>query len=326
MFNIEESRTRKKRFLESEYFIYDDSVKEIVQRIFNKAEEVEIQQGADLAEFTIDKVSKLFKYFNSRSKGYLTLVAFYCSSYYTFCVQEGFIDNRDVKNYYATEFSKSIIDDVLPLKLLEEKFFTKERILDYIDSFDDFTLKFLLYAPFHGIWGNEYEELINIKITDLNKDEKQVVLFNGRKVKVDDLFINLIESANAETWYHPKGKLEKFYNFRRNYFDSPFVIKAAGVKSETASVRMITSRYRDIQNLVGNKMITCGNLYLSGLINYIKERHGDNGITLKQAFTEKSNNSNYVHEEKTQQYINDFGANVAVRMLRYKIKDFIELF
>lgn len=328
MFDIEQARKRKARFLESEFFPYEESVKNNIQIVFNKAEVIEIQQECDLAEFNIDKVYKLLKYYNSRSKGYLNLIAYYFSNYFSYCLSEGFIDSRDVKNYYAPEFSKSIIDDILPLQLLEEKYITEDILINsYMNSFDDYVLKLLLYTPFIGIYGSDYEDIINLKITDLNKEEKTIKLYSGRIARVDDLFIELMKKANAEDYYHPEG--DSGYNKdndRRNYLETEFVIKPAGLKQEAISRWALMNRYRDIQNVVGNKMVNCGNLYLSGLINYIKKRHEENGISLRQAFTEKSSGKEYMYEQDTQKYIYEFGSKLETRTLRYKVKDIIELF
>lgn len=328
MFNIEESRKLKERFIESDYCNYDEQVKFTVARMFKRAETIEIDENYDLSMFNSTQVYRLLKYFNSTSKSYLTLVCFYFNRYFLFCLQEGFIDGKNVKNYYANNFSKSIIDDVIPIEVIQDKYIPSETIHDYMNMFDDYVIKLLLYSPYIGIWGNSYEEILGLKLSDLNENEKTITLVSGRLAKVDDTFIQIIKKAEKETWYHPEG-IEEARNYKdsRLYLESKYVIKSASKKAvgAGASHTIIMSKYRDIQRIIGNKMINCGNLYLNGLINFIKQKHETNGVTLKQVFTEKSGHE-YAYEKETQQYIEEFGSKIAMRMLRYRLKDFIDLF
>jgi len=325
MFDLEDSKNRKRRFLESDFFSDNEIIKTNAQYFFNKAEVLEIQEGMDLIQFNIDRVYRLFKYYNSRSKGYLNLVASIFNKYFSFCMYEGFIDSKDVKNLYAPEIIKSIIDDVIPVNLLEEKVFTKEKLESYENFIDDNILKLLIYCPFYGIWGDEYNDIIKLKLTDLNKGNMTIVTESGLKIKVDDHFINLMENANKETWYHPEGSNSDNYRDRRTYNESDYIFKTIGTKSDTISKNVISSRFRDLQRIIENKQITCGNLYLSGLICYIKNRFSEKNITLEQAFNASGIKGN-LYEDQIQEYIYEFGSNITARMLRYRTKDIIDLY
>jgi hypothetical protein len=68
------------------------------------------------------------------------------------------------------------------------------------------------------------------------------------------------------------------------------------------------------------------NIYKSGLLNYIEQKFKARKISLKNALTDKKNNLEYKYEEEVQTYIYEFGSNITVRMLRYQIKDIIDLY
>jgi hypothetical protein len=178
--------------------------------------------------------------------------------------------------------------------------------------------------------------MINLKIEDLDEENKTVKLISGRIVSVDDYFIDHMKKASkAETYI----KLNEG-NIRRNskqiiYVQNGYIIRGTAGKGELYDNKpinpsLINIRMNRIRENVGNQYITTSNLYKNGLISYIKKKYNENGINLKTAllkidYTNTNERFNkYLYDEQTQEYINEFGSKMTARLLRMQIKDFID--
>ncbi|SHO53674.1 phage lytic cycle repressor MrpR family protein [Anaerocolumna xylanovorans] len=327
MFDIVEGRKRKESYLSDPFCKYDVNTKPIIRRYFISVEKIEAQFEKDLCNFTMDEVVKLLKSFNSRSRKTLFLILSYFTNYYQWCLKEGLVESNNIINFYDRKIMEPFIAEIVPLEFLESKFITRETLYKYIDMFDDYSLKFISYAIFMSVLGNEFEELSNLKMDDLNETEHTVKLITGRIVKVDDLFIKLMKKANEEHYYHPQG-LEQIKRLDKKYYDEScyvFKVCSTGAKDLPASDVVLGKRLRDAQKVIKNRWFNGTNIYRSGLINYIKSKFAERGITFKQALYNKVNRRDYEFESEIQNYIYEFGSNMTTRMFRLQIKDILEL-
>jgi hypothetical protein len=328
MFN----ENQKRRYLDGDSFRFDEGTKEVAERIFSTLSEAERQKGEDLSTFLYKDVVDLLKSVNSRSKNYLRLISKFCFEYTNWCKIEGYISNKAI-NFYDYSIIKEVINDLVPLSLVEDKYFKKEYILDTLNLIPDSSNKFLLYAPFVGVCGVGSDNMRFLKYSDINESEKTVTLHDGKIVKIDDVFIKLAKEANESTEYSPEG-INNLYNTESDpkwlsYNESCYILKTAG-KIETynqeVSRQFLLSRYSFIQKQVDNKFITATNLYKNGIINYIKQRFEERGISLRQGFFEMRDRQSYMYTEDLKEYINDFGSSINERQLRAEMKEFIDLY
>lgn len=333
---------QKKRYLESEGFIHEDGLKEVAQRIFETVSITERQKGQDLAEFNKLQVIDLLKAVNSKSKNYLRLVSKICFEYTNWQKIQGAIDNGNI-NYFDYSISKNIIDELVPLNMIADKYFDKDYIIDIVtNKIKDPLNKFLTYAPYKGVCGINCNDLKQLKYKDIDEEAKTVKLVSGKVLKVDDIFIKLAKDADEATEYMPEGtsyienadleilKTKKIKNINAYvYSSSAFILKSAGLAEtdyKEVSQSYIIQRFNYIQQQVENKFIVPSNLYKNGLINYIKERFEDRGITLRQAFFEKEDKVSYVYTKDIQKYMVEYGSAPSDRTLRKELKEVIDLF
>jgi hypothetical protein len=327
---------QKRRYLESEGFIHEDGLKEVAQRIFETVSITEIQKGKDLSEFNKLQVIDLLKAINSRSKKYLRLVTSICFEYTNWQKIQGAIDNGNI-NYYDYSIAKNIIDELVPLNMIADKYFNEDYIIDIVtNKIKDPLNKFLTYAPYKGVCGMNCNDLKQLKYKDIDEETKTVKLTSGKILKVDDIFIKLAKDADEATEYMPEGTsyVQNDDNRIKNknafvYSNSDFILKSGGtVESDYKEVTqsLIIRRFNYIQQQVGNKFIVPSNLYKNGLINYIKERFEERGITLRQAFFEKEDKVSYVYTKDIQKYMIEYGAAPSDRTLRRELKEVIDLY
>jgi hypothetical protein len=322
---------QKKRYLESENFRHEDSAKEVAERIFETVSETERQKDKDLSEFNKIQVIDLLKNINSKSKYYLRLVSKMCFEYTNWQKVQGAIDNGNI-NYYDYSIVKDIIDELIPLEMVEDKHFSSEYVIDLVtNKVKDPVNKLLVYAPYKGICNLNCEDLKYLKYSDINEEDKTVQLKSGLTVKVDDLFIQLAKEAESATEYMPDGvsELGNVRNDNLYLYDScSYLIKSTGKNkaNEPVNQSFIIRRFKFIQQQVDNNFITPSNLYKNGLINYIKERFAEQNVTLKQAFFERLDKRNYVHTVELKKYIEEYGSKISERQLRQELQEVISLY
>ncbi|MDF2950530.1 MAG: hypothetical protein K0S18_113 [Anaerocolumna sp.] len=324
---------QKNRYLESSDFKFEESVKDVVKRLFEGAAKIELQENCDLSLFNRSQVINLLKGYNSKSKNYLRLIVNQFSYYYTWCLSEGLVDNTNIINQYDYNLTKPIIDDIVTLDIIRDKYFLVDYFLDnvYKNEKIDITDKYIFYALFSGICGIEFSDLINLRLDDINKKRKVVNLISGKILKVDDIFIELAEEADKSLVYCPDG-IESVNRSkdpdRYKYDESCYILKPCGNRSLNRPITkmILGTRLRQLQKHLNNRFINGGSIYFNGMVNFIKNKFESEGITLRQAVFEKRNKLSYVYNDKLQEYINEFGSNMIDRAFRAKIVDIIELY
>jgi hypothetical protein len=319
MYNEEQ----KMRFLDN--CSYEMSTVEVVKLTFNKTELVERQHNKDLSEFIRPDVVDLLKSFNSKSKRRLQVLCKYFSDYYNWCKSEGLV--TDPVNQYDRLMTESIINDVIPSEALNNKYFTEEDLIGYMDNVPDVTNKFIMYGIFNGIRGDNYDNLVNAKIEDYDPVTKTLKLKSGLVIKVNSLLYNLMWQADDDTHYYADG-IEKESRFRKfEYLRTGYIIKPTINGGDNSPVLrgIIHGRLATIKKQVGNEFISGSTLYKNGLVSYVKKRFEERGIDLKSAITEKINGLSYRYEKDTQTYIEEFGSKMTPRMLRSDIDEYLDL-
>jgi hypothetical protein len=332
MFNVEESLNRKKRFIEN--CNYNEPTIPVLEMWFNKVAPIEKTTGKDLAEFTRDEIINLYKSFNLRSKQTLLTATYFFFNYYNWCLSEKYVTNTI--NQFDPNMIKSVIDEAIPIELLGDKYYRKQEMYDYIDMVYDPVNKFILYAPFRGCLGAEGEDIIHLKLSDINEETKTVNLYSGKILKVDDLFIKLAKEADKQMLYQPDKEAINYYG-RLSYDESSYIIKTCRTKSKDTPVRypILQQKIRLIKKQTGNRFINLKNSYDNGLINYIKERFEEIGVTLRNGLYLKKNVSQYEYSQQLEQFISEFNKGVDIkeinngvtgRMLRRNLQDIIDYY
>lgn len=332
MYNIEDSINRKNRFIEMSN--YNEPTIKVLEMWLKKVVPIEKMTGKDLADFTRDEIINLYKSFNLRSKHTLITATYFFFNYYNWCLHEKYVTNQI--NQFDPNMIKSIVDEVIPMELVEDKYFRIQEMYDYIDRVYDPVNKFILYASFRGCLGAEGEDIVNLKLSDIDKESKTVNLYSGKVLKVDDLFIQLAEEADKQTMYQPEADKVNYFG-RFEYDESIYIIKTCRTKAKDTPVKygVIQQRIRLIKEQAGNRFVNLKNSYDNGLVNYIKERFEEMGVSLENGLYLKKNLSQYEYSKELERFICDYnkGINaneinngVTGRMLRRNLKNIIEFY
>lgn len=309
---------------------YEESVKNLLVKIFDSTELEEKTFEKDVAEFNEDEAIDLFKSYNSMSRRRVKNTSSYLSKYREWWKSKnnnvGMIDPFDIRTIDI------IIESIIPEEDFNNMFYTKKDIVEYVDEdiLPDDINKFILIAHFYSIKG---DDLVNLKKQDLNEADKTVTLQSGRTMQIDDFFITYFKKSSIAETYN-KGRDQSSVRNQKTvtYVKNDYVVRnCAGKNGELYEDKpvlktFINQRLNLIRKQVGNKFLTISNLYKNGMINYIKEQYGKQGISLKTALTQMKNERDYMYEQETQKYIYEFGSRMEVKILRLEIKDYLDYY
>lgn len=306
---------------------YEDTTIESIKNYFSSVAAVERFYDKDLSEFIQPQIVDMFKKVNSRSRAYLTSMSIFFADYFNWCLSEGLI--TDIINKYDTSQTKLIIESVIPTKIIREKYFKKEQMLDYVDKIYDVTNKFIAYALYRGIKGDNYSELIHLRLNDIDGKTKTAKLITGREVIINDMFMELARNADLADYYNADGStsLDKLRYY--GYVDADYILRPMNRNEpQPLTMNMIQNRLKVIKEQSDNEYFTTTTIYKNGLINCIIERHKEKrpDIDLEEILFDQVHGKLYTHDRETQGYINEFGSAINVRMLRRELKDFINCF
>jgi integrase len=311
------NKERKEKYLKA--CNYDNL--QFIELLFKLSSPVEYQKNKDLCEYNRKEIIELLTAFNFKSRTTLVTACVYLSNYYAWCDNEGLID-ISTYNQYESKRSNSIIEEVLPKELLNERYFTKEELLGYMSNVYDISNKFIMYAIFCGL---DKDELINLKKTDLNEKEKTIALYTGEIIPVDDLFIELMKKTIDSQYYNPDGELTSKRYDLYEYANSPYVLRKTKRYDDLPWTYIILNkRFVMIKKQTGNRFLSVPVIYNNGMINYIKENLD---VSLRVAFSEKTNGRVYKYTGEVEELIGKFRSKRTFRALKRDIIDeFIDCF
>jgi integrase len=321
------NEAQKKRYIEQCPY-EETTINTFIVHMFKLSYKVERYYQKDLSEFNQEEVIDLLKKVNSTSRNYLTSLCTFLSNYYEWCYKEKII--KDIDNKFSPDKTKMMIEAIIPYEVIAKQFFSKSVFLQYLDKIYNESDKLLAYCFYLGIKGKDFEEVVNLKICDLDEENKTIKLITGRIVEVDDYFIELMKKTNSAVYYDEDGTLMSAANRRiglYKYISSEYVFKQmARGNANPLSMPSLNKKLKTIKKQANNRFLTVSLIYKNGLVNYIKEQYEKSGNTLKNAILAKNGERAYVYELQTQDYIDEFGANITVRQLRKDIVGFIDEF
>ncbi len=166
---------------------------------FNTFEPYENEYGKDLSNFSTSQILGVYKAQNTTSIDYLYNLNIRMYKYTQFALMQNIV--RDGQNHFD-EISQDIIVKCLDQKGVEVSFISRERLNSFTSKLQNPMDKYIFYALYDGLKGNDYEEITSLTVEDINEKNKTAVLCTGRKVFVSQELINIAkESAETYRYY-----------------------------------------------------------------------------------------------------------------------------
>jgi len=225
-------------------------------------------------------------------------------------------------NYLKAITINEIMDKLQQVGEVENSFlFNKTQFEKYknkiavCDNSDIYLAMFL--AVFYGIKGSAYSEIYKLKISDINKAEGTIKLYNGRKCNAPlELRMALENAYNVKyrsnnvplDLYDDELQIFKFYSLK------------PGAIYEKVAQKSITDFFsRRLKKLLNEDKISAQAIYRSGLIYHMYESALKEDFNLKEDLTY----GNKEHELFYKKYLLEFGSNLTWYEFKWRFKDFI---
>lgn len=167
-----------------------------------------------------------------------------------------------------------------------------DQIADFCENAQDAVLFRLI---FEGVNGKALQEVINLKIDDVNFENKILTLrqeIGTRTISVSDKLLKLISEAYAEHYYQLRNGTAKGDTAMISLIPSKHVVKNCRIGTAElphVSKQSIWKRIKDICELFGLEGVTIKSLVLSGelhMANKIYTRDGRTGDLTKKQYQE----------------------------------------
>lgn len=207
--------------------------------------------------------------------------------------------SRNRCNYYSNiRFVREVLrergmdveiksSDYLNIGLIQpsDRIFTKEEVLKMCDYFINYSDKFLIYALFNGIMGKSYDEIRQLKVTQVSDDYKVIHLEN-RDVKCDEYLSYYLKKTIKEDTYklYIKDDLATYTEFYYN-MNSQYVLKPKPSAKNNQGLNYYSSigLQNRIKKLTGevneytdDKIVLSGKaLYMSHVLHELHEYKDD---------------------------------------------------
>lgn len=177
--------------------IKDVSVDQI-KAFFNIAQEFEETYSKDIATFSTKEIFDLYKYIGTPSVVYLQTMNSTYLKYTQWWQKNKMLTGN--QNHFR-EIGVEELEQCVSQSMFDAKFITREELIKFINGKQDLDEceKFLLFALFEGICGNEYKEIRSIRMSDFKGN--RVYLPNGREFDVSKELIDYAYNASRQTTY-----------------------------------------------------------------------------------------------------------------------------
>ena len=283
-------------------------------RLFNKTEKFENKLNKDASCFTAYEIVDMYKTINTPSVETLNVLNNHLSMYTNWCLQQSLVP--DCQNHYL-ELDTEILLKCINSYAFKSSIITRETLYNWIDSLVNPSDAFCLLALFEGIKGQEFCEIVNLKMSDFNGNK--VKLCTGREIEVSDKLIELAKDSDATLEYYSTTETQtKIVPL----LDDGYIVKGQpNCLEDTNDFQKGRRIYRKVWRVVKllgvNKYMKPNSFVESGKIDYILNRVKEEDITPKQFLYDA---------DKCEEFKNKFDiTNFSDRKKYYlKYKDFFE--
>ena len=172
--------------------------------IFKKTALLETPYNKDVCNFTLGEISELLSAFGSGSVGVLESRISILRKYTDFCLSKKQV--FDGQNHFDEVTRKMCLGYVDQYKKTKS-YISKKDVYAIVDALPNPKDKYLVLAPYEGIYGKDMCEIISLTTDDLLPDN-QIRTCTGRVLTVTSKLYNIIEEAgNTYTYMGPDEKV-----------------------------------------------------------------------------------------------------------------------
>ncbi|NFT92023.1 hypothetical protein FDF86_06280 [Clostridium botulinum] len=211
--------------------------------INNNVHEIEKKKDKDLCDFNEQEVSEILKVLETNNIKTRTILSSIISNYNSWAIKNGISLKKNLCD--SIDISK-ILCNFKPISVIRYK--TLDEFFEMVEGLKCSDIdKMILVLGRYNIVGKHGSNLLNLKWTDIDKDNMIVNIGNDIKVPIDERFLIYLEKAyRCESYGYQTTVLR--------YVDYGYVIKVSD-KSESQTVKYNTLSTRMNSLFKNNNMI-----------------------------------------------------------------------
>lgn len=267
----------KERFL-NEIYGDNEGSQITVRNIFNKTELIEDIIQKDLYNFNLVEIGKALQntnpYSNNVVKSYLRFISRYISwSIKTGLREDNVNPIRTVDSDWANQFVASKKIHYSFSEFLE---LLKNPIL--YNSQD----KAFLFLMFEGLMGEQFSELRELTINDINWEENKIFIKSRNQyINISKECMEYLEKAvNEKTYYNYNSKTKDFNE--RELLPSPYVFKTTksprSTEGQMVGMSMLYTRLHALKEILDLQYLTPNAIKQSGMIKMAVDLFKEDGV------------------------------------------------
>lgn len=207
MINIKNNSIYNPELKEQFLNTINEKTRQSYRRIFTITFKHELMLNKDINQFSLKEIEKVLWSFKSRTRNTIESYGRIISSYLNWCVKIGLISKNVMEDMKPDDFEKFIHDE--PSYISEEQL---RKIEDMCNNYQDAVILRLLFI---GVGGKRLSEIRNLKISDVDFENKRLRLIDALKedekgaplkyterfIDVDERTLSLIKGASNQRIY-----------------------------------------------------------------------------------------------------------------------------
>ena len=156
--------------------------------LFSKTNIYEEMFEKDVSDFNDFEIDALFKSFGLTSLSTLETKASILRTYANWSIENNLI--RTGINFY-NNIKRQELTAYLNTAIKDKKIINREQLLNIIEDLVNPCDKYFILALFEGAYGENLEEIISLKESDIDEENNLLKLCSGRNIKVSNELITL---------------------------------------------------------------------------------------------------------------------------------------
>lgn len=238
------------------------------ERVFEKSKMFEKKNDKDLYSFTVPEIIEFYKFLDIGTLAPLIIYNTNLVKYGQWALDENLVvDGQNHFDVIDNEILASCLNNIkVRQSVLSYEDFIHIIRREIINDLD----KFVFFCLFEGIKGVNYQEILELKMSDIDESNQMVSLCSGRSMYVSKDFIAICRRADDQKEYIGLTEKDK----KMPLIPSVYIYKekciSQGVDKARSIYRTITRNTYSVDSL--NNVVSSKSLRDSGMIYYLNQR------------------------------------------------------
>ena len=249
-----------------------------LERLFDKVGSFEETYDKDVCCFTAYEIMDFYKTINISSLESLVVLNNHLSLYVQWCLTQNLVP--DCQNHFA-EINNDILVECINMTSLKKAIITRGTLNAWLSGSNNPSDAFVMLCLFEGIKGNNFCEILNLKMSDFSGNKVQ--LCTGREMIVPDKLVELAKITNETMEYHAVSKTNsRIYPLEeKGYIIKDYTNCQDDISDYQKGRRIYKKILRNFELLEVAEYMKPNSLVESGKIDYINRRAKEEGMSGK---------------------------------------------